>query len=326
MHKLDKQMNTEQEPIFAFIRYEGELVKDGYLDARKAGEALVGIDELLRYFIYQENPSIKEFEFDIPVRVRKGSWEIILPDNIDSLYIAGIALATWMAKSYFGSALSEIAKNDFKDVSLKALFKNALKNAIDVIKLSKHLNTLSKKKFDKVLFADNKELVKITNDNGGELWFHVEILELYTDCPQSIFDKLARIVEEKRELIIGVYDQGETIQEKISYSNKGIFSKTDEEEIILPELIHGAYVELEGRITRGNEQSNTIGFLYQGHIITCLPEKGNIKRYRGILFSNCLIKGLVDRKDKDGNIKEKKPRILLIEAINLEQPDVTLFD
>lgn len=152
-------------------------------------------------------------------------------------------------------------------------------------------------------------------------------MELYTNCPQTIFNKLARIVEEERELIFGVYDQGQTLQEKITYTYKGIFSKTDEEdEIVLPELKHGIYVELEGRITRGNEKSNTIGFLYQGHIVTCYPEKGNIKRHRSKLFSNCLIKGFVDRMDKDGNINEKRPRIKFIDAINLEQPEITLFD
>lgn len=320
-------MNTEQEPIFAFIKYEGQLVNDGYLDARKSGEALVGIDELMRYFIYQENPAIKDFEFDIPVRVRKGSWETVFPDNIDFIVKAGVTLGAWMAAKYAGSALSEIAKNDFKDVSFKEIFKKAFKNAIDVIKLSKHLKTLSKKKFDKVSFAENNELVRITNDNGEDLWIPVDILELYTNCPQTIFNKLTRIVEEERELIFGVYDQGQTLQEKITYTYKGIFSKTDEEdEIVLPELKHGIYVELEGRITRGNEKSNTIGFLYQGHIVTCYPEKGNIKRHRSKLFSNCLIKGFVDRMDKDGNINEKRPRIKFIDAIKLEQPEITLFD
>jgi len=39
-------METEDnEAILAFIKYEGNLVEDGYLDARKSGEALVGIDE-----------------------------------------------------------------------------------------------------------------------------------------------------------------------------------------------------------------------------------------------------------------------------------------
>ncbi len=317
-------MNTEQEPIFAFIKYEGELVKDGYLDARKSGEALVGIDELIRYFIYQENPAIKDLEFEIPVRVRKGSWETVFPDNVD-FFIK--VLATWMVGKYTGSALSEIAKNDFKEVSFKTIFKRAIKGAIDVIKLSKHIGTLSKKKFDKVSFAENNELVKITNDIGEELWVPVDVLELYTNCPKALFSKLTRIVEEKRELVFGVYEQDVIVEETITNKHKFIFSKTDDDdELVLPELRHGDYVELEGRITRGNEKSNTIGFLYEGHILTCFPEKGNIKHHKSKLFSNCLIKGFVDRLDKEGNVNEKRPRINFIDAINLEKPEITLFD
>lgn len=311
--------------ILAYIKYEGELVKDGYLDARKSGEVLVGIDELLRYFIYQENPEVKNFEFEIPVRVRKGSWEAIFPENIESYALSAFGL--WMAGKYAGSALEEIAKNDFKDVSLKLVFKTAFENILKVIKLAKHLETLVKKKFDHVEFSDNNELVKITNEKGENLWVTVEILELYSNCPQTIFHKLTKIVEEGRELTIGIDEGKNYVEEKITTKYKYIFSKTeDEDEIILPELRHNEYVELQGHITRGNEKANTIGFLYQGHILTCFPDTGNIKQHKSKLFNNCVLKGFVDRLDKDGNIIEKRPRIRFIEVEDIEKPNISLFD
>ncbi len=135
----------DNEAILAFIKYDGNLVKDGYLDARKSGEALLGIDELIRYFVYQENPQIKDFEFEIPVRVRKGSWETVFSENIDKFAFGAFSL--WMAGKYVGSALEEVAKNDFKDVSFKEIFKKAFKGIVNVIKLSKHLGTLARKKF-----------------------------------------------------------------------------------------------------------------------------------------------------------------------------------
>lgn len=318
-------MKNNNDDILAYIKYEGNLVKDGYLDARKSGEILVGIDELLRYFIYQENPEVKKFEFEIPVRIRKGSWEAIFPEDIES-YAFG-AFGLWMAGKYFGSALEEIAKNDFKDVSLKLVVKNAFENILRVIKLAKHLGTLAKKKFDHVEFNENNELVKITNSNGEELWFAVEILDLYTNCPQLIFNKLTKVIEEERELIIGIEKENTFVEEKITTKYKSIFTKIeDEDETVLPELKHGEYVELQGHITRGNENANTIGFLYQSHIITCYPESGNIKQHKSKLFNNCVLKGFVDRLDKDGNIIEKRPRIRFIEVQDIEKPSISLFD
>lgn len=318
-------MKNNNDDILAYIKYEGNLVKDGYLDARKSGEVLVGIDELLRYFIYQENPEVKKFEFEIPVRIRKGSWEAIFPEDIES-YAFG-AFGLWMAGKYFGSALEEIAKNDFKDVSLKLVVKNAFENILRVIKLAKHLGTLAKKKFDHVEFNENNELVKITNSNGEELWIAVEILDLYTNCPQLIFNKLTKVIEEERELIIGIEKENTFVEEKITTKYKSIFTKIeDEDETVLPELKHGEYVELQGHITRGNENANTIGFLYQSHIITCYPESGNIKQHKSKLFNNCVLKGFVDRLDKDGNIIEKRPRIRFIEVQDIEKPSISLFD
>lgn len=317
-----------KENILAFIKYEGKLVEDGYLDAKKSGEVLVGIDELIRYFLYQEIPEIKEVEFEIPVRVRKGSWETIFPENIEAY--AGGALALWLVGKYAGSALEEIAKNDFKDVSFKELFKKAFKGMTNVIKLSKHLGTLTKKKFDKVSFSQDNQLVKITNDNGEELWIPVEVLELYNNCPQTVFNKVAKIIEEERELVVGFNEDNITVDEKITTKHKYIFAKNEdeEEELILPELVHGAYVEIEGHITRGNETSNTLGFLYQGHIVTCFPDNGNIKQHKRNLFSNCVLKGYVDRLDKNGNVKEKRPRIKFIEIVNNDSdfPNLELFD
>lgn len=315
----------EEEKIIAFLKYEGKLVEDGYLDARKSGEALVGIDELLRYFLLQEDPSISGFEFEIPVRVRRGSWETIFPENIDSFVLKGLAI--WMAGKYAGTALSEIAKNDFKDVSFKVLLKKAFRDIINVIKLSKHLGTLTKKKFENITFSENNDLVKMINEKGEELWIPVEALELYANCPQNIFNKITKVIEEERELAIGYNEGSINVEEKITYTHKYIFSKIEEDdELILPELKHGEYVELEGHITRGNEKSNTIGFLYSDHIITCIPDKGNVKEYKGFLFNNCKLKGLVDRVDKEGAIKEKRPRIRFSQIINLDKPTLTLFD
>jgi hypothetical protein len=94
----------------------------------------------------------------------------------------------------------------------------------------------------------------------------------------------------------------------------------------LPELIHGQFVELEGEITRATENTNTIGFRYKDHILVCKPKYGIIAKFKESIISNdnnhffpkVLLKGQVDRTNKNGDFKEKKPQILFFEIIPLK--------
>ena len=47
--------------------------------------------------------------------------------------------------------------------------------------------------------------------------------------------------------------------EEVTVSTK---KDDDDEEILFPELIHDSFVELEGHIIRGNQNSNTIGLAF----------------------------------------------------------------
>ena len=315
-------MNHLQEDIniFASLKYEGELVKDGFMDARKAGEILINVDEALRYFLFQESKQLKQSEFEIPVRIRKGSWETVFLENFDAILLKTVI--GWGASKYFGSALSEMAKNDFKDIGFKSIFKNAYKSMTWVLKIAIHLGSLAKKKFDKLTFSKNNELVQLENEKGEIIDVPVKYLEIFSNCPPDLFAILARIIEIERELVIAYNDKEKSEKQfvRVKANQKQIFiPESDEDEILFPELEHNNYVELEGHITRGNENSNTIGFMYQNHIITSYPQEGNIKNFKNALFTNCIIKGYIDRLDKKtGEFNEKRPRIRFIELISNE--------
>lgn len=45
-------MEVNEDDFLGFIKYEGKSVQNGYLDARKSAEALIGFDEVIRYFLY----------------------------------------------------------------------------------------------------------------------------------------------------------------------------------------------------------------------------------------------------------------------------------
>lgn len=306
----------DKNEYIGYLKYHGELVKDGYLDARKAATALIGFDEVLRYFIHQESPRFQEIEFEIPVKIEKGSWLAFIPDTIQEWLLTGGGIA---ATTYLTTAAKKLAENDFKDVGIKDLFKKAFQGFYWVVKLATHIKTLKKSKFENVKFRNDNKEVGILNESGEILYIPTEFLEFYTNCPDSLFAKISEIIEPERELEIGLSEKEETVP--INYLDKDIFfiKKEEDDEIVLPELKHGDYVELSGHITRGNENSNTLGFLYMDHILTCKPREGSIIRFKTNLFSNVLIKGFVDRLDKDGFFKEKKPRIEIIQLVETQE-------
>jgi hypothetical protein len=298
-----------------YLKYHGSLVDEGLLDARKAANALNGFDETLRYFLCQENPIFNELEFEIPVKIQKGSWEALIPDNIDILLLKGAA--TWVASKYLGSALGEMAKKDFAGIGFKDLFKSAFKSITWIIKMATHLKSMKKSKFENVKFEDNNELIGIPNDEGEFLYVPKKYFDLYLRCPENMFSKIVRQVEDGRELEIGLANDKEnrvTVVKKL----KEIFVRVEESDdsILFPELKHNDHIKLTGYVTRGNENSNTIGFQYLGHILTCKPIKGSIVDFKTELFSNCTIDGFVDRTDRDGRIIEKKPRINFLHLTN----------
>ncbi|MGJ8666314.1 MAG: hypothetical protein ACSHW7_08115 [Patiriisocius sp.] len=311
------------EDYLAYFKYSGEAVENGYLDLRKSADALNGIDELFRYFLTQQDPELAKIDFEIPARVRKGSWEALIPENIGEWLqlILGTGVTT-----YTVAALKEMAKSDFKDAGFKTVFKKIIKSIKWCIQLAKHLGTTRRKNFDNVKFKEENgiQFIGVINENGEILFVPKMYLELFTQLPPSIFSKLAKPIEPERELSIDFADDekndaDDTTEATISYANKDIFyTKDEEEEILFPELEHGMYVEIDGHVTRGNENSNTIGFQYSGHILTCYPEQGNISKEKTKLFTNCTIKGFIDRQDKKGVYIEKRPRIRFLELVPLD--------
>jgi len=86
--------------------------------------------------------------------------------------------------------------------------------------------------------------------------------------------------------------------------------RQDGAEILFPEFQHGQRISLEGVVTRGNEMTNTIGFQYSGHILTCRPRRGSIVRFKRHLFLRCLIIGKISRLDEHGGTTNPRPQIV----------------
>ena len=97
---------NEEEKTLGFIKYTGKLVEDGYLDARKSAQVLIGFNEAVRFFIGCQSPELRQADFELPVRIRKGSWEALIPETIAQWVQAGAGIA---ATAYASKAAQKMA-------------------------------------------------------------------------------------------------------------------------------------------------------------------------------------------------------------------------
>ena len=139
---------SEQNTEIGFVKYDGKSVAPGILDAGKAGMALTGLDELLRFFNSKQSTDLAKTEYEVPIQVREGSWEAVV--------IVGLSA---FAMAYLGRAGNEMAKADFEGVGLKDVFKKSLGAVVHLIRLAKHTAKLKGWSLDHVLWRnDNTEL------------------------------------------------------------------------------------------------------------------------------------------------------------------------
>lgn len=166
--------------------------------------------------------------------------------------------------------------------------------------------------------------ITIYNDTGKEIVVHRDMIDMYLQTPPGLLGKMANTISAERELEVGYIDENQELQkENISLSEKYIFASTEEEDDILPELVHAKNVELIGEVTRGNSSTNRLGIKYKEKILTCIPEKGDIKQYKNCIFRKCRIYGIVSREDEFGNITEKKPKIIFYKLIPIDEVPAT---
>ena len=308
---------NENNAEVGFVKYEGEAVLPGILDAGKAGLALTGLDELLRYFNSKQTADLARADYEVPIQVRAGSWEAVI-----------VAGASVFALAYLGRAGNEMAKSDFEGVGLKDVFKKSLKAAIHLIRLAKHTTKLKGWSLENVKWRKDNTEVGISNNEGEYEYFPVEFVKWYATMPPQILRKMAEVIEKERSLIVGVFDGGVLVQEKITIREKRIFvMNTDDEvdeEFLFPELEQGMIVKLEGRLTRGNAETNSVGLDYKGHILNCVPETGSVVQYKSALFLRCIVEGAVTRLNKTHVVAERKPTIIFKRITPLEN-DSQLF-
>ncbi|QFT11655.1 hypothetical protein [Vibrio sp. THAF190c] len=317
----------EQEKYLGYIKYDGELVESGLMDARRQAKALLAYDGAIRELISKQAPDLKHIDFEIPMRVQKGSWEALVPETVAGWAQAGLGV---VATAYFSKAASKMAENDFENFGFTSVFSKALDGIKWFVRISKHLGETGKKDLSNLKFKNDNKLIGIPNKKGEYIYVPKPALDLYLDSNSKLLEELARNVAEGRTLKIGTYNDGVKDEVTIGKKDKAIFCKDDneddEEMLVLPELVHGTTVVIEGEVTRENKTSNSLGFKYLGHILTAYPDVGSVVKYKPLLFLRCKLVGIVSRTDEKGQMTAKRPKLIVSHLEALEQTNRDLFD
>jgi hypothetical protein len=318
-----------------YLKYEGESFIDGYVDAKKQAEALLGFDESFRSIIALEDSQFEQLDFNIPVKIEKGSLIIFLG------VISPFAFK-YMSKAGEVAAEKGFSELGFIKSDLPKLQKTALKILQSVVKISKHVGSIKNKKFKKIIPKEinNQNFVEITNDNDEVLLVLKKYHDAFIKIPDKILSKNVKLIKDNEKLIIGVFDGEKEEIVEINQTDKVIFYDLNDdvdEEIILPDLKHGDIVaDLEGKINKVIENKNKFSFAYNNHIIDCLLEEGSrvgkfknkiISEDSESIFATVKISGIVSREDKDGLLTAKKPKIILSNIKKIEgNKEINLFN
>jgi hypothetical protein len=187
----------------------------------------------------------------------------------------------------------------------------------------KHTGKRGEWRFPDVRWRNNNSEVGIPNEKGDYEYFPAHYIDWYASAPPALLRKMAVVIENERVLSIGVVEAGHTLEEKVTIKEKRLFmldtDEDDDDEFLFPELAHGQNVVLQGRLTRGNASTNSVGLEYQGHILNCVPEKGSIVKYKSALFLRCLVEGRVSRLHGSRLVPERKPTIIIKRVKPLEK-------
>jgi len=318
----------DDDKYIGYIRYEGNLVEDGLMDGRKQAKALLAYDSAIRYFIAKQAPDFRNLDFEIPIRIRKGSWEALIPDSVAVWVQGGLAV---VATAYLAKAAQKMAENDFADLGITDLFRIAVDSIKWFARIGKHMGNAAIREFKNVKFSGDNSLIGIMNADGEILFVPKHIIDLYSSTNPKLLEDLVNNIQEGRSLVIGAMRDGQIDEEIITLKDKGIFCEEEDdsdEDILFPELAHGDYVVLDGEVTRENKTSNSMGFKFNEHILSAYPDSGSIVPYKPLLFLKCRLYGIVDRTDEKGRIGARRPKLYFshLEPLEVEIGTRDLFN
>ena len=217
----------DDEKYIGYIKFDGELVNNGLMDGRKQAKALIGLDEALRYFISKQAPELSKLDYEIPIRIKKGSWEALIPETAASWTQAGLGV---VVTAYFAKAAQKMAEKDFADFGIIDIFKKSIEAIKWFAKIGNHIGDLTIRNFENSKFSDDNMLIGLCNENGEYLYVPKYIFDMYITSNPKLLEKIAENITKDRNLKIGTIVDGDIDEVTIDETKKSIFCKEELED------------------------------------------------------------------------------------------------
>lgn len=317
------------------VRLWGPGAEGANIGAQKASDALLGFQKLFQYVATQEDSRFSSRQFDLPVKIRQGSTVFQIAQDWGRIILENPAWCAFAAV-YMGAFAKQAAEKGLLETGtvkdLNRLARTTFKGILALIRIGKFVGGIGIEFLKKVqVKATSADVILLVLPDGSQIEVNLWEYDLFEKCPKELLSVIAGTVDENIELEIASWDSDGTVHfEYIKRADRDFFVIDDsEKDILFPEMIHGEYVELEGFITRINERTQTIGFEYKGHILTCIPNEGSVLPFKDRLisqrndhfFQRVTLKGYVERLDINDEYKATRPRISFVDIIPLEESD-----
>ncbi|HYG07691.1 MAG TPA: hypothetical protein VD865_14965 [Stenotrophomonas sp.] len=302
-----------------FLSYEWDKAPAGVIDAYAGGTSLIGLDEAIRYFNRKQAKGLPSTSYEIPVYTGEGSWLALV------LGVLGIP-ATAFATAYAKKAGEKMAERDFSDIGLKDVARKSMDALVRLIEMMKRRGKRIDWNSIKISWSPDANYAYIEDAEGHQIEVPSEYIKWYKEFPVSTLKKLAAPIAANRTMTVASRQpDGSILAVRIEAGESHLLHGEDEDsedEFLFPELEHGVTLELEGLITRGNQATNSIGFQFKGHILNCVPDTGNVRKYKPAMFLHCKVVATVNRHVGSLTRLDYRPTLIILEVIQLESDSI----
>ena len=308
-------MSLKDEGV-GFVSYEWKGAPSGVIDASSGGQALLGLDDAIRYFNRRQSAGFGPTPYEIPVLTGSGSWVAVV------LGILAVP-ATAFGMAYAKKAGEKMAEKDFSDIGFKDVARKSMDALVKFIRLAKS----KKGRFDvrklDIQWSEDATIAIIRTEDGENIAVPAEYIRWYATLPAATLKRLCTPIAPGREMTVGARQEDGTL-DVVTFNILDRRSFTDEDteidsEFLFPELVHGTEVVLEGIVTRGNQSTNSMGLQYRGHILNCTPGTGSVKRFKPALFEQCKVYATVNRHVSSLTTLDYRPTLLVHDVVSIEE-------